>query len=160
MADLVFNFSSLADYHLNVLNPNDLNLFYYDISLDVYSGCSSSYSWSKDVEDYLSSKGVIVEGGENYDVPSYFEDNKIYFSMIDEDNSNKAAAFYRHLRNSFAHYNIGRGGSYFFMKDYLKDGVSLSMIGKIDVKLFEGLISIFFGQKENTEKDYNAIDEC
>ena len=158
MDNNMFDFSSLADIYDTLLNQDDLRLFYYDISRDCYTGFSALYSWNKDIEDYLDSHGVVIDGDDGREIPTSFAENEIYFSMKECDKGNKAAAFYRHLRNSFAHYRIGRSGDYFCMKDFLQDGQTLTMIGKINVNLFKGLISIFFSQKAKIEEEFAEQD--
>lgn len=79
--------------------------------------------------------------------------------MLSSDEGNKAFAFFRHLRNSFMHYNIGGNETYFCMKDFEpqhnKQPAILTMIGKIEKIVLYDLMNLFFQQKEKCEKQYN-----
>lgn len=148
-------FSSLEDSFGGYLQPEDIRMFYYDICFDKETEYSKIYTWGQEVEEYRKNNHVKIEGVDDLKkLPATVKDNEVYFGMIEEDEQNMAAAYFRHLRNSFSHFSIGYNGNYLCMKDYLSDGKTLSMIGKIDRDIFLGLMQIFFEQKRAVEEHY------
>ena len=145
-------FSCLEDSALGLLSPQDVHLFYYDIGFDSQIGQSVVYCWDNNVDQFVRSHNLVIEDCGIAQLPSSFEENKIFFTYCVRDKDDKAVAFFRHLRNSFAHYRIARNGQYLCMKDYDKEN-RLTMIGKIDVDLFFELIHLFFEQKQQLENE-------
>ena len=155
MAQGELNYVCLEDNHLGLLSPEDVYLFYYDIGVDSEMGHSFIYSWNNDVEAFIKGEKLVIDSCDATIIPSSFNENEIFFTIGDEDEGNKAVAFFRHLRNAFSHYHIGLSGEYFCMKDFRKDGVTVTMIGKIHRMLFKELIYVFLMQKAKTEEEMN-----
>lgn len=154
-------FASLTDSYGGVLSPKDTHLFYYDICYDKEDGIALCYEWNNKVQSFLDDNGLVIKPVNVGDVPSSFEDNCIFFVMEKYDNNNKAVALFRHLRNSFSHYNIGDSGNFFCMKDfYYEKGkpTDITMIGKISKRYFYSLIDIFFEQKAKIESEIKVKD--
>ena len=152
-------FSVLEDNYGGLLSLEDVHFFYYDVCFDHEMGYSLSYKWDKDIESFLKDNGILIEVVPVEQIPSSFEKNKMYLTMSEIDRENKAAAFYRHLRNSFSHYEIGRSDDFFNMKDLIFDTkgktTKTTMIGKIEIRLFKELFTYFFNQKVVMEDNYN-----
>lgn len=152
-------FSALEDNYGGVLPLKEVHYFYYDICFDCEMGYSLNYEWNKDVETFLDKNGIIIKVELEKDIPTSFEKNKLFFSLAEKDKKNKAAAFFRHLRNSFSHYEIGYNNGLYNMKDFRYDqkekALKCTMIGCIEKTLLEQLISMFFGQKAIIEENYN-----
>lgn len=157
MAQGELNFVSLEDNHLGILSPDDVHLFYYDVGIDSEMGHSFIYNWSNDVEIFNKKHNLVIDNCDSASIPLTFEINKMFFTIGDEDENNKAVAMFRHLRNSFAHYHIGVSGEYYCIKDFRKDGKTVTMIGKIHKQLFKELLNVFYMQKAKVEE---GIDKC
>lgn len=154
--DKKLEFTCLSENYGGLLCPQDLSLFYYDIGIDCETQQSFVYRWSDEVKEYLRRKNTVIQSTE--EIPQAINNNEIYFGMCESDKGNMAVAFFRHLRNAFAHYTIGYDGEYFCKKDFQdKEKTKLTMIGKIHGELFRSLIKIFFLQKSEAEKDTDTI---
>lgn len=149
------DFSGLTNAYGGPLPPKDVSLFYYDICFDHATGNTFVYEWTKEIQDYLDGNGIVIKDCPVDAIPQSFESNKIFFSLIKSDEDNKAVAFFRHLRNTFAHYSIGYNGDYICMEDHETFGNHRpTMRGKIKYKFFEELVSIFFKQKAAADEEY------
>ncbi len=154
MAQRKWHFS-IEESHVGLLSPDDVYLFYYDIGFDSEMGNTFVYDWNNDVEAFNKDHNLIIDNCDAASIPLTFNENNMFFTIGDEDEKNKAVAFFRHLRNAFTHYNIGTSGEFYCMKDFRKDGKTVTMIGKIHKKLFKELIDVFFMQKAKVEEDIN-----
>lgn len=154
-------FSSLEDSYCGQLPPDYVKLFYYDICFDRETDYYHFYSWNAEIEDYLKRNNAVFEEKEVKDLPPSVKENEVYYSFAKEDNYNKAAAFFRHLRNAFSHFSIGYDGRYLCIEDYYipdknkPKEIVITMIGRIDKDIFKGLIDIFFKQKREIEEKQN-----
>lgn len=148
-----YSFSAIMPTSTGLLSPDDLHLFYYDIAIDSLTGSSIMYEWNEDIDSFIEQRHLTIEECKEK-FPTEFESDKMYFS-IDETNldESKAMAFFRHLRNAFAHYHINRYGDYFYMKDIHKTTKKqkLSMIGKIKSEDLKDLCFLFIKQGEKYE---------
>ena len=103
---------------VGVLNGDDLAFFYYDIGLDNLQGCPEEYDWDAVMADF---SGVLdIDSCPSNQIEDDFVLNKIRFTVSNQknsDNGSKSAAFFRHLRNAFAHYHIVREGENFILID-------------------------------------------
>lgn len=150
----ILDFRGLSNYYGGPLGPEDLQLFYYDIGLDNESNLKNGYQWNGDVENYLKNNNTVIDTASREEIPSDFVDNQILFTMCDKDEDNKVVALFRHLRNAFSHYRIGYSCDCFCMEDYKDNKKShLTMRGKIDRKIFKGLMELFFEQKKKIEDE-------
>lgn len=154
-------FSSLEDSYGGQLPPDYVKLFYYDICFDKETDYHHFYTWNAEIEDYLKRNNAVIEEKDENDLLLSVKENEVYFSYAKEDNNNKAAAFFRHLRNAFSHFLIGYDGRFLCIKDYYipdknkPKKTAITMIGKIDKDIFKGLINLFFKQKSEVEKKMN-----
>lgn len=154
MAKEDFKFVWGEDNYLGLLSPDDVHLFYYDIGIDSEMGQSFVYSWDNDVEAFKMNNNLVIDSCDASLIPSTITENEMFFTIGNEDEGNKAVAFFRHLRNAFTHYHIGISGAFYCMKDFRKDG-TVTMIGKINRLLFKEFISVFFMQKAKVEEEIN-----
>ena len=112
------------------LLPEDLKFFYYDIAYETQLGEPRFYDWKKVLSEF---SGLIeVECCDQSKISNQLTDNKIQYT-ISNDDSGEAEAFFRHLRNSFAHFSIFRDGEFFIIQD--SNGKKLTMNGKINAEL-------------------------
>ena len=150
-------FSCLEDSFGGLLPPEYVSFFYYDICIDKETDYHHFYDWSIEVEDFLKRNNTLIEVKDEKDLPTSVKENEVYFSFSKKDNQNKAAAFFRHLRNAFSHFSISYDGKCLCLKDsYFEKGkTKITMIGKIDQNAFNGLMNIFFKQKRVEEEKYN-----
>ena len=86
------------------------------------------------------------------DLPKIVEENRLYFVVDKIDKNNKAIAFFRHLRNAFAHFRIVREGEWLNIMDGVWRGKEKdkywekTMIGLIKYEDLKELCFIFFKQ--------------
>lgn len=129
-----------------ILNGDDLTFFYYDISLDNLQGYPTLYDWDIVVEEF---KGVLdIDTCPSNQIGAEFVQNRIRFTVSNnknQDNGSKAAAFFRHLRNAFAHYHIVREGENFVLIDVAQ---KTTMRGLINAELLKKFCFRFFDIRE------------
>lgn len=139
-------------YETGVLNGDDLTFFYYDIGLDNLQGWPLSYDWEAVVNEFKDL--VDIASCDKSDIPKQLVDNQIRFTVsqeLDSDNGSNACAFFRHLRNAFAHYSVTRQGEWYFLSDYSDKGKS--MYGKIKASLLKAFCFRFFDIREKILND-------
>ena len=112
-----FNFSYVKDSYGGLLKTEDVRLFYYDICFDKENANSFPYEWNEDVEEFIKKNNLEIKPLDRNCQPLTIENNKIYFEVLKVDEDNYAKSLFRHLRNSFSHYNIGDNGCFFCFKD-------------------------------------------
>ena len=81
--------------------------------------------------------------------------DKIYFSV--SENETIPLAFFRHLRNAFAHHRIVRCCEYLHIEDI--QGKDLTMKGLVKFKDLKELCFLFFDQRTEFENTYEFIRE-
>ncbi len=141
-------FSSLKDSSSGVLSNDDLHFFYYDIGLDNHTGTPVIYKDNKETEAYKLSRKLTIEAVEQDKLPSNFQDGKICF--VKYSNETDVEAFFRHMRNAFAHYNIKHHGDFFFMNDFYDEKCTkMSMIGKIKCNDLFNYCNLLLKQRES-----------
>lgn len=150
---------TMSKYKRSVLSEEECHFFYYDIIRNQEDNIRFVYDWNEDIQDYLDSKGIVIEVREENDLPETVEKNRLYFAIIEKDEKNKAIAFFRHLRNAFAHLQIVREGEYMNITDGFWEGeeenkhFEKTMIGQIKYEDLKELCFLFFKQgNELTEK--------
>ena len=139
-------------YETGVLNGDDLTFFYYDIGLDNLQGWPLCYDWDTVVKEFEDV--VDITSCDKTDIPTQLVDNQIRFTVSqekDSDNGSKSCAFFRHLRNAFAHYSVARQGEWYFLSDY--SGKDRSMYGKIKASLLKDFCFRFFDMREKIQND-------
>ena len=144
-----------ADSYCGALNPEDVHLFYYDICYDKEQNFYKQYEWTDEIDAYLHDNNTVIEVVNKSDMPTTVGNNQMFMIEATDDEGNKAATFFRHLRNISSHYEIGDNNAYYCMKDHHWNGSKrgdMTMIGKIDKTIFKGLMEFFFKQKAEIEK--------
>lgn len=143
-----------------VLNGDDLIFFYYDIGLDNLQGWPAAYDWKAIVEEF---KDLDIESCTSAQIGTDFVQNKIRFTVSNQknsDNGSQSAAFFRHLRNAFAHYHIVREGKNFVLTDVSKN---ITMRGLVNAEMLKKFCFRFFDKKEMminaTEQSENPLCE-
>lgn len=154
MRDLIFH--CLEDNSDGILSAEDLGFFYYDIGIDVLTGYPSVYVKDNRINDFMDKRNLTIEAVERDAIPNVFEANKIFFVKGENDSSNEDA-FFRHLRNAFAHYHITRKNDFFYMKDYFSNhNRQVSMIGMIKCVDLKKLCFMYFDQREQLESSLSV----
>lgn len=145
------NFKIPEHYETGMLNGEDLKFFYYDIGLDNLQGWPEIYDWDAIVEEY---RGILdIDSSIAAEIESELVLNKIRFTVSnrkDLDNGSKSAAFFRHLRNAFAHYRIVREGENYVLTDK-KDNTT--MRGFVNAELLKKFCFKFFEIRERIIND-------
>ncbi len=139
----------IPDHHeTGVLNGEDLTFFYYDIGRDNLQGWPDVYDWDAIVEEFRGKLDISTCTAAQ--IGPEFVLNRIRFTVSnrkDADSGSKAAAFFRHLRNSFAHYHIVREGENYVLIDV--DGTSkTTMRGLVNAELLKKFCFRFFDIRE------------
>lgn len=147
MCKLNFSFTWNRPWGNGILSPDDLRFFYYDIAMDSLTGISKIYEWDDTVKSFLETNKLTIDGSDKIDDSVDF--NTILFKVAKgKDGKNKetkAQAFFRHLRNAFAHYNIKRVNDIYYIKDFDKN---TTMLGAIKCELLKQFCFLFLDQKE------------
>jgi len=134
-----------------VLTGDDLTFFYYDIGLDHLQGWPGVYEWDAVVEEF---RGLLdIETCTAAQIGTDFVQNKIRFTVShrkDSDNGSKSAAFFRHLRNAFAHYHVVREGENFVLTDGNKN---TTMRGLVNADLLKKFCFRFMDIREKILND-------
>ena len=140
------DFSIPKHFTTGVLNGDDLRFFYYDIGMDNLQGWPEVYDWNSVVSEF---NGILdIDACTANQMPENFIENHIRFTVSNQkhsDNSSKSAAFFRHLRNAFAHYNIVREGDNYVLTDGTK---STTMRGFVNAELLKKFCFRFFDHRE------------
>ncbi len=145
----------------SILSAEEVHFFYYDIMRNQENSIQCVYDWNNDIQNYLDSKGIVVEVRDINVFPEFIEKNRIYFAVDKNDKNNKAVAFFRHLRNAFAHFRIVREGEYLYITDGSWKGkekdkyLEKTMIGLIKYEDLKELCFLFFKQGDKFIEENN-----
>ncbi len=146
------DFSFPAHSTTGVLNGDDLTFFYYDIGLDNLQSWPDAYDWDSVVSEF---KGRLdIEACTSDQMPKDFVPNTIRFTVPDNKspgNESKAAAFFRHLRNVFAHYRVAREGDNYVLYD--DNGHAPTMRGFVNTELLKRFCFSFFDLRDKIIND-------
>lgn len=142
---MAFKFEVITPFGDGILSPDDLKLFYYEVGLSSQMGQTEIYEWNKEIDEYLKKVGAVVDVCLDGTITNHYVDNTI--SMTQKPGETKGVAFFRHLRNAFAHYHIQRYGDFYYLKD--SNGNKTTMIGCISTEDIKSLISLFDKQIDN-----------
>lgn len=146
-------FSFPEHYQTGILSGDDLTFFYYDIGLDILQSHPQMYIWDDVVEEFKGKLDIDVCSPTRIDTE--FTLNRIRFTVSNNknsDNGSKAAAFFRHLRNSFAHYRIVREGENYVITDI--GGSHVTMRGFVKAELLKQFCFSFFKMRDQFINDY------
>lgn len=140
-----------------VLTGDDLRFFYYDIGIDNLQRWPDVYDWDTVVAKF---KGKLdIDACTSAEIPNDFKQNNIRFTVSSDqksDNNSKSAAFFRHLRNAFAHYSVVREGDNYVLTDIWKGRTKMS--GRVNAELLKKFCFSFFDIREKINNDYE--DQC
>lgn len=152
---------TMPEYKKGILSAEEEHFFYYDIMRNQENSIQCVYDWNNDIQNYLDSKGIVVEVRDTNDFPEFIEKNRICFALDKNDKNNKAVAFFRHLRNAFAHFRIVREGEYLYITDGSWKGkekdkyLEKTMIGLIKYEDLKELCFLFFKQGDKFIEENN-----
>lgn len=139
-----------------ILNHDDLIFFYYDIGLDNFQDWPKAYDWDIVVEEFKNE--LDIESCTSAQIDTDFVQNKIRFTVSNQknsDNGSKSAAFFRHLRNAFAHYSVVREGENYILSDGVKN---TTLHGLVNVELLKKFCFRFFDIREKITKEFEDIN--
>lgn len=144
------------DYAINipskgVLSPDEVHFFYYDVMRDTEDTFQSIYEWNEDIERFLNKKELKVEEINKGTLSNNVGNNVICFTV--SENESKPFAFFRHLRNAFAHHRIVQCGEFLRIEDI--QGKDFTMVALVKFQDLKALCFLFFEQKTKFETDYN-----
>lgn len=149
------NFHFPDHYDTGFLGGDDLKFFYYDIGLDNLQGWPIVYDWDSVVKEFKDELDIDTCSSNNIDAG--FVQNKIRFTVSKNknvDNNSQAVAFFRHLRNAFAHYHVVREGQNYVITDGKKE---TTMRGLVNADLLKRFCFRFF---DNREGIINNMDKA
>lgn len=130
-----------------ILGGDDLRFFYYDIGLDNLQNMPHFYEWDSVVVEFKDK--LDIDTCKSSEIPKELVQNQIRFTVSlkkNSDNGSKSAAFFRHLRNAFAHYNIVCAGENYIIKDGEN---SPTMYGLVNAELLKNFCFRFFEIRDN-----------
>lgn len=155
------DFSFPKHNKVGILTGCDLIFFYYDIGLENLQGSPIVYDWDTVVSEFKSQ--LDIESCYSKEIPKECKENQIRFTVSnskDLDNGFKSVAFFRHLRNAFAHYHITRDGDDFIISDYSNEKTNnrCTMAGRVNAELLRKFCFRFFALLEQMveEKESQA----
>lgn len=146
------DFSFTKHTTTGVLNGEDLKFFYYDIGLDNLQGWPAIYDWDSVVKEFKDK--LDIDSCPKDQMPNELTLNTIRFTVSNSkksDNGSKAMAFFRHLRNAFAHYNVVRKGENYALID--SKGYE-TMRGLVNAEILKQFCFRFFDYREKITNDY------
>lgn len=129
-----------------ILNPDDLKFFYYDIGKENIGDTPFLYEWDAVVNEF--SDVLDIDSCSKKQIDKEFVQNKIRFTISAKEKKSKAAAFFRHLRNAFAHYHIERDGENYRLIDKDPKDAKITMRGLVKAELLKKVCFSFFDQRE------------
>lgn len=144
------------DYTFNIpnkgiLSPDEVHFFYYDVMRDTINNVQAIYEWNGEIEKFLEGKGVKVEVVEKGTISQIIEKDVMFFSTAQDES--KPKAFFRHLRNAFAHHQIVHCGEYLQCEDI--QGNDFTMKGLVKFQDLKELCFLFFYQRTKFEENSN-----
>ena len=134
-----------------VLSPDEVHFFYYDVMRDTEDDIQAIYEWNEDIERFLNKKELKVEEINKGTLSNNVGNNVICFTV--SENESKPLAFFRHLRNAFAHHRIVQCGEFLRIEDI--QGKDFTMVALVKFQDLKALCFLFFEQKTKFETDCN-----
>ena len=134
-----------------ILSPNEVHFFYYDVMRDMGDNTQAIYEWNDEIEKFLNGTGIKVEVMEKGTIPQTVEKDVMFFSTAQDES--KPKAFFRHLRNAFAHHQIVHCGEYLQCEDI--QGNDFTMKGLVKFQDLKELCFLFFDQRTKFEENSN-----
>lgn len=116
------------------------------------------YDWEKVAEEFRNRINFIQIKG-NSNISGDFVENTISFHINNFQKSDKglaSPAFFRHLRNAFAHYRIIRDREWYFITDINTKG-NVTMKGKVKAKDLFDFCYRLYELKENFIDNQNNL---
>lgn len=128
-----------------ILSRDELIFFYYDIVTQNEDSRILGCEWNQGIQDFVNSQGLDIQVFTSKTLVEKFENNTIcYFKRKVEP---EVMAFFRHLRNAFAHLQIQKYGDYLYIKDIDQQN-KVTMIGKVKFEDLRDLCFVIFKQNE------------
>lgn len=141
-----FDFSFPKHLTNGILNPDDLNFFYYDIGKENIGDTPFLYEWDAVVNEF--SDVLDIDSCSKEQIDKEFVQNKIRFTISAKEKKSKTAAFFRHLRNAFAHYRIVRDGENYCLIDKDPQDAQITMRGLVKAEILKNFCFRFFEQRD------------
>ncbi len=156
--DINMDFTLRTNLSHGRLGGNDLTFFYYDIGDYVLQGWPFCADWDSVVTEFEDQ--LDIQACQSSEIPQEMVQNQIRFTVCNKedcDNGSKSAAFFRHLRNAFAHYNIICAGENYIITD---GEAYTNMRGLVNVELLKNFCYRFFGIRDNiVSSDENHVQK-
>ncbi|MDE6216695.1 hypothetical protein [Bacteroides sp.] len=152
---------TMPKYEKSILSPDKVHFFYYDVMRNLEDNSIFLYDWNHDIQAYLDNKNIVIEAKEKDVLPTTIEKDKLHFTIREQDENNKAVAFFNHLRNAFAHLRIVPEGEYLNITDGSWKGkekdkhFERTMIGQIKYEDLKELCFLFFKQRDKFIEENN-----
>ena len=106
------------------------------------------YEWDDTIKSFLEANKLTIEDCDN--INNNVDKNTILFTINKDKNGNdkeiKPQAFFRHLRNAFAHYNIKRDKDLFYIRDIHNE--KTTMLGVVNCEMLKQFCFLFLDQRE------------
>jgi hypothetical protein len=135
-----------------ILSKDELLFFYYDIVIKNEDSLIYMCEWSQEVKDFLNTACVNIQPcPAKVLATAKFQDNTIFYTK--SNGESETNAFFRHLRNAFAHLHIQDYDGYLYLKD--NNGKSITMIGKVKFVDLKQLCQILLKQVESINNNNN-----
>lgn len=154
-----FNLDENSFFIHGSLTGEDLLFFYNSVGMEVLQDYPLIYDWSKAVEEFQNRiKFIAIKG--NPKISGELIENTISFHINNSPKSDKglsAPAFFRHLRNAFAHYRIIRNGEWYIITDINTKG-KITMKGKVKTKDLFDFCFRLYELKENFIDNHKITD--
>lgn len=136
-----FKFKPLLPTGNGLLSQEELIFFYYEIVTKNEDSQICGLTWNLETKNFLKSAGVVIQSCPSNTLTDQFHNNTIYYTKINGES--EVMAFFRHLRNAFAHLSIQEYDDYLYMKDVnIKNNIT--MIGMVKFDDLKRLCYIFF----------------
>lgn len=144
------------------LTSDEVYFFYYDVMLNTEDSACNVFEWDENIQNFVESKKLTINNVESISGEN-INDNCIYF-LIDpkRDGTNKALAFFNHLRNAFAHFQIIHNGEFILLKDCIKSKnkpETITMLGKIKYEDLKKLCILFLNQNQKLIEEDESPNE-
>ena len=103
------------------LNKKDLLFFYYDVATETIDNLLRAVDINDcNIKSFIDENNIVfkaLKGKQKLSHNSLNSASSVILFKYKENSENVAEAFIRHLRNAFAHCQIYKSGSKFFIKD-------------------------------------------
>lgn len=154
-----FKFDKAPFYIHGCLTGEDLSFFYNCIGWETLQRWPLIYDWEAIEEEFKGKINFEPQKG-NPNIKDVFIENNIRFHINNNPNSDNglsAVAFFRHLRNAFAHYRIVHEDDWYYITDKNTKG-TITMKGKVNTQLLFDFCYKLYALKEEMIEKQNEIN--